>query len=200
MFDATQPAGRNYYWKSEDLPSLTDPAIDTIVAHSENITSPHSVVALFQLGGAAGRVPEDACAYSHRNARHAININASWTDEDSDKHIAWARDFDTAMQPYTLGVWLGDGTAAHATITSYDPFIREEIERRGYRTSDRATHHTFGILGVQPALRALNVLQNKHIPPLYLRASIEQRRALLQGLIDTDGHVARDGQVEFTSI
>lgn len=106
VFDATQPAGRNYYWKSEDLPPLTDPAIDTIVAHSENITSPHSVVALFQLGGAAGRVPEDACAYSHRNARHAININASWTDEDSDKHIAWARDFDTAMQSYTLGVYV----------------------------------------------------------------------------------------------
>ncbi len=51
-------------------------------------------------------MPEDACAYSHRNARHAININASWTDDDSDKHIAWARDFDTAMQPYTLGVYV----------------------------------------------------------------------------------------------
>ena len=106
MFDAVQPAGRNYYWKSEDLPPLSDAAIDTIVAHAEKITSPHSVVALFQLGGAASRVPEDACAYSHRDAKHALNINASWTDEDSDRHIAWARDFDAAMQPYTVGVYV----------------------------------------------------------------------------------------------
>jgi FAD/FMN-containing dehydrogenase len=104
--DANFPAGRNYYWKSEDLPPLSDAAIDTIVAHAENITSPYSAVGLFQLGGAAGRVPEDACAYSHRNARHALNISASWTDGDSDKHIAWARDFDTAMQPYTVGVYV----------------------------------------------------------------------------------------------
>ena len=106
ILDANFPAGRNYYWKSEDLPPLSDAAIDTIVAHAENITSPYSAVGLFQLGGAAGRVPEDACAYSHRNARHALNISASWTGEDSDKHIAWARDFDTAMQPYTLGVYV----------------------------------------------------------------------------------------------
>ena len=106
ILDATQPAGRNYYWKSEDLPPLTDDAIDTIVTHAEKITSPHSVVALFHLGGAASRVPEDACAYSHRNARHALNINASWTDEDSDKHITWARDFDAAMQPHSLGVYV----------------------------------------------------------------------------------------------
>ncbi len=106
ILDANFPAGRNYYWKSEDLPPLSDAAIDTIVAHAENITSPYSAVGLFQLGGAASRVPEDACAYSHRNARHALNISASWTDEDSDKHIAWARDFDTAMQPYTVGVYV----------------------------------------------------------------------------------------------
>ncbi len=37
----------------------------------------------------------------------------------------------------------------------------------------------------------------KHIPAAYLRASVAQRTALLQGLIDTDGYVAKDGQVEF---
>jgi ATP-dependent DNA helicase DinG len=36
-------------------------------------------------------------------------------------------------------------------------------------------------------LRRLGVLGNKHIPSLYLRASIEQRIALLQGIMDTDG-------------
>lgn len=40
---------------------------------------------------------------------------------------------------------------------------------------------------------------NKHIPALYLRASIQQRRALLAGLLDTDGTVSHTGAVEFTT-
>jgi hypothetical protein len=39
----------------------------------------------------------------------------------------------------------------------------------------------------------------KHIPEAYLHASTEQRRALLAGLLDTDGHCGRSGVVEFTS-
>jgi hypothetical protein len=42
----------------------------------------------------------------------------------------------------------------------------------------------------------LRELGPKHIPELYLRASVEQRRALLAGLLDTDGTVSKRGQVE----
>ena len=38
----------------------------------------------------------------------------------------------------------------------------------------------------------------KHIPEVYLRASIAQRRALLAGLLDTDGYCGRGGGVEFS--
>lgn len=48
-------------------------------------------------------------------------------------------------------------------------------------------------------LRVLGLLRNKHIPSSYLRASIEQRRALLAGLMDTDGTVSAGGGVEFTN-
>ena len=109
--DAVQPSGRSYYWKSDDLPGLSDGAIDTIVTHAEAITSPHSIVPLFQLGGAASRVDEDATAYSHRDAAYALNCNASWVDGDADPHIEWARAFSTAMQPFSSGVYvnfLGD--------------------------------------------------------------------------------------------
>jgi len=41
---------------------------------------------------------------------------------------------------------------------------------------------------------------SKHIPAIYLRASERQRRALLAGLLDTDGTVSRHGAIEFTSI
>ncbi|MGH3909379.1 MAG: DnaB-like helicase C-terminal domain-containing protein, partial [Pseudonocardiaceae bacterium] len=39
---------------------------------------------------------------------------------------------------------------------------------------------------------------NKHIPSVYLRASIGQRRALLAGLMDTDGTVIPGGSVQFS--
>jgi replicative DNA helicase len=49
---------------------------------------------------------------------------------------------------------------------------------------------------VQAELRALSVLGRKHIPSLYLRASVEQRRALLAGILDTDGTVTSTGSVQ----
>jgi replicative DNA helicase len=49
---------------------------------------------------------------------------------------------------------------------------------------------------VQGELRSLGVLGCKHIPPLYLRASVEQRRALLAGILDTDGTVTATGAVQ----
>ncbi|KWW98431.1 Replicative DNA helicase [Carbonactinospora thermoautotrophica] len=50
---------------------------------------------------------------------------------------------------------------------------------------------------VQAILRSLGVLGNKHIPAQYLRASEAQRRALLAGLLDTDGYVSSSGAVQF---
>jgi replicative DNA helicase len=56
----------------------------------------------------------------------------------------------------------------------------------------RAEHGT-----VTGLLRSLGVLGDKHIPTAYLRSSIAQRRALLAGLLDTDGTVAPNGVVQF---
>jgi replicative DNA helicase len=51
---------------------------------------------------------------------------------------------------------------------------------------------------VQARLRTLGVLGAKHIPGPYLRASERQRRALLAGLLDTDGTVTNVGAIQFT--
>ena len=50
---------------------------------------------------------------------------------------------------------------------------------------------------LQAMLRSIGVLGNKHIPPAYLRASEVQRRALLAGLLDTDGYAQPSGTVVF---
>jgi hypothetical protein len=48
-------------------------------------------------------------------------------------------------------------------------------------------------------LKALGLVKNKHVPAIYLRASINQRRDLLAGLMDTDGSCSPGGHVEFCS-
>jgi hypothetical protein len=77
---------------------------------------------------------------------------------------------DLPVAPYTLGAWLGDGHTDGARITCAD----EEI------------------------IGGLGVLGDKHIPEPYLRSSITQRRALLAGLLDTDGYCSSNGAVEFS--
>ena len=49
---------------------------------------------------------------------------------------------------------------------------------------------------LQAELRTLGLLGHKHIPVQYLRASITQRRALLAGILDTDGTVTSTGSVQ----
>ena len=52
---------------------------------------------------------------------------------------------------------------------------------------------------VQAILRSMGVLGSKDIPQQYLRASERQRRALLAGLLDTDGTVTANGNVQFST-
>lgn len=57
----------------------------------------------------------------------------------------------------------------------------------------------YTVSSLQEKLRGMGLLNNKHIPAQYLRASKEQRLDLLQGLLDTDGSVTISGAVEFSS-
>ena len=61
----------------------------------------------------------------------------------------------------------------------------------------RTCHTTAGTL--QARLRTVGVLRNKHVPIDYLRGSEDQRRALLAGLLDTDGTVTAGGAVQFAT-
>lgn len=115
------------------------------------------------------------------------------------------------IHPYALGVLIGDGglTNAALTLTKKDqelfdliqPYLPNDLE---FVVRDELTRcivkksRNFGtkIHSWKQEIRrlALDVKSNaKHIPHEYLYASVEHRIALLQGLLDTDGHVFIDG-------
>lgn len=116
-------------------------------------------------------------------------------------------DADLPINPYLLGYWLGDGTARRPQITCntddlqhVEDAISEAYTLGTVRKDERADAWCVGIKGMLEDLRSLDLISNKHIPQIYLRASIDQRKQLLAGLIDSDGHVDKDrGRVKYTS-
>jgi FAD/FMN-containing dehydrogenase len=105
-FDATVPHGLHYYWRSEYLDALDDAAIETLLAHAWESRSPRSYTILFQLGGAVGRVPEAATAFSGRAARFAVNINGVGREHEYAEQSAWVRRFGQALHPLSAGVYM----------------------------------------------------------------------------------------------
>ena len=101
------------------------------------------------------------------------------------------------IDPWLLGYWLGNGSQSAGALAvgshkgNFDiQFVREKISALGFSHSERQMSgytHTH-IKGLLPKLRDIKVLWNKHIPQDYLRASINQRVQLLQGLCDADGY------------
>ena len=104
LLDATQPRGRRYYWKSEYLPGIESEMLAKVMEHAARITSPHSAVIVFQLGGAVGRWPSDHSAVGNRDAGAVLNIAAAWEKEAEDAtQVEWARSTWRDMRRFSTG-------------------------------------------------------------------------------------------------
>lgn len=103
------------------------------------------------------------------------------------------------IDPYLLGAWLGDGSSKEQVIWGHADdigLIEAHAQSLGYETDrihDRGDTWKIRIIGLSRQLRELGVYGNKHVPDVYLRASVSQRLALLRGLMDTDGYHGRSG-------
>ncbi len=111
--------------------------------------------------------------FAEADANGLINISVKDYLKRSDcfkqAAMGWRTGVDFAprpvpLDPYFLGLWLGDGDACLPNITTMEPEI------------------------VACLLRQLGVAGNKHIPQIYKANSCDTRLQLLAGIIDTDGH------------
>jgi hypothetical protein len=129
LYDAAVPHGWHYYWKSVEVPPLTDGAIDTLVDGAATLTSPRSYCIVFRMGGALTRVEPGSTAFAQRSVGHNVNINAVWTadDEDRERHVGWTRSFYDAMR-------------RHATERVYLNFLDEDEPERVRAAFDAATY------------------------------------------------------------
>ena len=116
---------------------------------------------------------------------------------------------DLPVDPWVMGYWLGDGGSGQGVVTCHAadvPHVMERVRAAGYEVGavsdkkDGGLGRRVGILGLMKGLRAAGVLDDKHIPEEYLYASVEQRRALIQGLMDSDGYVDTKGSAEYCQV
>jgi len=106
------------------------------------------------------------------------------------------------IDPYQFGAWLGDGNRSNGYITSSHDDVPHWREQWPTLHLVDPNHHAavIAVDGLAVALRRLGVKGNKHIPDVYLNASTEQRLAIVQGLMDTDGSCTPSGTCEFTQV
>jgi hypothetical protein len=115
------------------------------------------------------------------------------------------KSIELPIDPYFLGVWLGDGKAKEPTISMSFEDITEVMQHIPYKQGYTSVHKKTGVYyqnyvgGIRKVLGNLDLLNNKHIPDIYFLSSQEQRYALLQGLVDTDGSVESNGRVRVRS-
>jgi phage terminase large subunit-like protein len=115
------------------------------------------------------------------------------------------------LDPYILGLWLGDGDKNDNRLScgkeDLDTLtglieshgmkigsIKEFCGRYEIRLGECGYHYN----DAREGLKKAGVWKNKHIPEIYLEASIEQRVELLKGIMDTDGTVSKAGQCSFS--
>jgi replicative DNA helicase len=113
------------------------------------------------------------------------------------------------IDPYYLGLWLGDGNKSNQNISNPDieieDFLNEYCKKQGvvfkkYIYSDKCPElHLVYKKGennpIKKQLENIGVLNNKHIPNDFISNSKEVRLNLLAGLIDTDGFYDKNNNI-----
>lgn len=117
------------------------------------------------------------------------------------------------IDPYILGLWLGDGSSEGAQITVGKRDVHEIVEflkTRNQFDQIIVTEYKNNVFGVRPTtadnkkitslntlLKQHNLVFNKHIPDEYMISHRNQRLDLLKGLLDSDGYIDQKGNAHF---
>jgi FAD/FMN-containing dehydrogenase len=127
-FDAAMPKGVRAYWRNAWFDRFDDAVIDTIVEHGGAQSWVGTAADLHHMGGAFGRVPEDATAFPDRSASFWLNIYGFWPDPADDAaRTAWVKAFSDALRPHAMAGqyvnFLGrdEGDARSKALAVYGP-------------------------------------------------------------------------------
>lgn len=117
------------------------------------------------------------------------------------------------VPPYTLGVILGDGYISdngYATITNLDTEIIDRVEQQdgfstcGGKPKQGTDAKSYFVYGISEQLCSLGLdgkrSATKFIPEQYINSTVDNRFAMVQGLMDTDGYVCSKGNTYYDTV
>lgn len=91
--------GKRFYMKGGFLAELSDDFVDAALA---NVSTSHGAITLWAQGGAISRVPDEAMAFTGRDAAFWLGVEADWDDAaEDDAMIEWGRTTMAALEPFT---------------------------------------------------------------------------------------------------
>jgi FAD/FMN-containing dehydrogenase len=129
MLDPTAPAGMRSYWRGEYLSRLDDEAIDTFLDHAPELAAagfPLTQLLIFRIGQGVTAMPDDASAFSHREANYMFHPITMWAESaDDERLIAACRAFARAMSPFGTG-------AAYLNFTLEPDRVRDAFGEAKY--------------------------------------------------------------------
>jgi FAD/FMN-containing dehydrogenase len=104
VLDEDYPDGWRYYWKSLNLPELSDKLIERLAEHAAAAPSPLSTIDIWYQGGAMARVGEQETAFANRSEPYLLGIEGNWEEESgSGENVAWVRDTFADMRSFSGG-------------------------------------------------------------------------------------------------
>jgi FAD/FMN-containing dehydrogenase len=93
-----------HYWKAIYLDRLTDDALEAIVSGAAVRPSPRSMLAIWALGGAMGRVAKNETPVGSRSAPFLLEIVGSWSEAaHTEQNIVWVRHVFETMHSFSSG-------------------------------------------------------------------------------------------------
>lgn len=131
--------------------------------------------------------------------------------------VVFANNGGVTINPYILGVIIGDGCISQHSVSISKPNreLRQMVQslvQNGdivtdfasdgmtFRISNKVSNHPSWTKCELEKLGLMGKLsKEKFIPNPYLYASVQDRKDLLQGLVDTDGHIVSDGLIEYST-
>ena len=119
--DAAFPKGVRAYWRNTSFDELSDDVVDVLIRRGTEQRWVGTAFDVHHMGGAFGRVPQDATPFPGRSAGYWINVYGFWTDPDDDAdRIAFVRGVADDLAPFaTAGQYVnfqGQEIAGHRAI------------------------------------------------------------------------------------
>jgi FAD/FMN-containing dehydrogenase len=140
-FDAAMPKGVRAYWRNAWFQHMDEGLIDALVEGCGAQSSVGTAADLHQMGGAFGRVAEDATAFPDRSAEYWLNIYGFWGEAADDAaRVAWVKGLSDAVRPHAMSTqyvnFLGpdDADTVRKALAVYGPakLARLQAVKRHY--------------------------------------------------------------------